>query len=115
MTAELQIRRYEPRDADPVWTLHEWALRDAGTDPDDVPGVDDLRRIEATYLDAGGSFLLGTDSEEKAAASIEIGRFDSSQIVDARYVIGVGAGIAERPLVERPHRVGVSRLVSSDP
>jgi hypothetical protein len=58
---------------------------------------------------------LGTDSEEKAAASIEIGRFDSSQIADARYVLGVGAGITERPLVERPHRVGVSRLVSSDP
>ena len=59
MANELQLRRYEPRDADPVWTLHEWALRDAGTDPEDVPGVEDLRRVEATYLDAGGDFLVG--------------------------------------------------------
>ena len=77
MTAELRIRRYEPRDADPVWTLHEWALRDAGTDPEDIPGIGNLRRIEATYLDAGGSFLLGVRSE--AASSIgrdrgEVGR-----------------------------------------
>jgi GNAT superfamily N-acetyltransferase len=72
MTPELRTRRYEPRDAGPVWTLHEWALRDAGTDPEDVPGVEDLRGIEATYFEAGGDFLVGTLPE--ATSSVEKNR-----------------------------------------
>jgi GNAT superfamily N-acetyltransferase len=56
---ELTLRAYDTRDAEAVWTLHEWALSDAGTDPSDVPGTDDLRRIEAAYLDTGGAFLVG--------------------------------------------------------
>lgn len=59
MVEELRLRRYDRRDADAVWTLHERALRDAGTDPEDVPGTDDLRRIETAYLDSGGDFLVG--------------------------------------------------------
>jgi ribosomal protein S18 acetylase RimI-like enzyme len=57
--ADLALRDYDPRDADAVWALHEWALRDAGTDPAAVPGADDLRDVEATYLDSGGAFLVG--------------------------------------------------------
>ncbi|MFC5368335.1 GNAT family N-acetyltransferase [Salinirubrum litoreum] len=56
---ELTLRAYDARDAEAVWTLHEWALSDAGTDPADVPGTDDLRRVEAAYLDTGGAFLVG--------------------------------------------------------
>lgn len=57
-----EFRRYQPADADAVWQLHEWALRDAGTDPADLPGVDDLRRVEQTYLgeDPSGAFIIGT-------------------------------------------------------
>ena len=58
-TERPQFRRYEPADADAVWELHDRALRDAGTDPADVPGTEDLRRIEAAYLDVGGEFLIG--------------------------------------------------------
>jgi GNAT superfamily N-acetyltransferase len=57
--SELTLRDYDPRDAEAVWTLHEWALSNAGTDPADVPGTDDLRRIESAYRDAGGAFLVG--------------------------------------------------------
>lgn len=56
---DLTLRPYDARDAAAVWTLHEWALSDAGTDPADVPGTDDLRRVESAYLDAGGAFLVG--------------------------------------------------------
>jgi len=59
MASDMTLRRYDARDADPVWDLHEWAMRAAGTDPDDIPGSDDLRRIGERYLDGGGDFLVG--------------------------------------------------------
>jgi GNAT superfamily N-acetyltransferase len=116
MTAELRIRRYEPRDADPVWTLHEWALRDAGTDPEDVPGIGDLRRIEATYLDAGGSFLLGVRSE--AASSIgrdrgEVGRQGTEEANQRGIGRGNGTEDHEPELARcRPPRVDDGVLVA---
>jgi len=54
------FRRYDPRDSEAVVRLHEWAMREAGTDPDDIPGSDDVRDVQASYLDAGGEFLVGT-------------------------------------------------------
>ncbi|MHB9287157.1 GNAT family N-acetyltransferase [Halobacteriales archaeon Cl-PHB] len=60
-----QIRRYESGDADAVRRLHERALRDTGTDPTDVPGVDDLAAIEPHYLDTGGTFLVVEDAQER--------------------------------------------------
>ncbi|MFB6191904.1 MAG: GNAT family N-acetyltransferase [Haloarculaceae archaeon] len=64
------IRRYDPRDAEAVWRLHELAFRDLPTDPSDIPGTDDLRDVEAAYLDAGGEFLVGVlpDGEASPAA-----------------------------------------------
>lgn len=59
MTAELRFRQYDPRDQDAVVELHEWAMREAGTDPADIPGSEDIERIETTYLDTGGEFLVG--------------------------------------------------------
>jgi len=58
MVEDVQFRRYDPRDEDAVWRLHEWAMEAAGTDPADIPGTEDLRRIESAYLD-GGEFLVG--------------------------------------------------------
>lgn len=54
-----RFRRYDPRDADPLWDLHEWAMGETETDPDDVPGTDDLRRVGTAYVEAGGDFLVG--------------------------------------------------------
>lgn len=59
MSDALRVRRYEDGDADAVWTLHERTLAAAGTDPADVPGTDDLRRVRAAYLGPGGEFLVG--------------------------------------------------------
>lgn len=67
----LRLRRYDPRDADAVWTLHEWAMRDAGTDPDAIPGTEDLRRVGASYLDVGGEFLVGVDGAEHGSETVD--------------------------------------------
>lgn len=55
----LQIRRYDTADSDAVCALNDWAMRDAGTDPTDIPGHEDVTAIESVYFDAGGSFLVG--------------------------------------------------------
>lgn len=57
--SELRFRRYRAADAEAVWTLHERAMADAGTDPSDIPGTDDLRSVETDYIEAGGEFLVG--------------------------------------------------------
>jgi ribosomal protein S18 acetylase RimI-like enzyme len=59
VTDALRLRRFDARDADAVWSLHEWAMRDAGVDPGEIPGTDDLRDVPGSYLDAGGDFLVG--------------------------------------------------------
>jgi len=69
--AELRFRQYRPGDADAVWDLHEWAMRESGTDPTDIPGTDDLRDVEGAYLDTGGTFLVGVLSEAPTAASAD--------------------------------------------
>lgn len=57
---DLRVRRYEPRDADAVWDLHERALRDVGAFDEEYAHLDaDLRRVPEAYLDAGGEFLVG--------------------------------------------------------
>jgi len=62
-----RLRRYEPRDSDAVWDLHRTALREAGSNPEDVPDNDDLRDIEANYLRPGGEFLV-VESDRKVVA-----------------------------------------------
>jgi GNAT superfamily N-acetyltransferase len=34
-------------------------MEPTATDPADIPGTEDLRAVEETYLDAGGEFLVG--------------------------------------------------------
>jgi ribosomal protein S18 acetylase RimI-like enzyme len=59
-----RLRRFDPSRDDPadLHALHERALRDAGTDPADVPGTEDLDDVPGTYL-AGGEFLVGDDEQ----------------------------------------------------
>ena len=59
MVTELTFRRYDPRDQAAVVELHEWAMREAGTDPADIPGTEDVQNIQAAYLDGSGEFLVG--------------------------------------------------------
>jgi GNAT superfamily N-acetyltransferase len=59
MAEDIQLRRYKPRDSDAVVTLDAWALGETQTDPEDIPGREDIHDIEATYLDSGGDFVVG--------------------------------------------------------
>jgi GNAT superfamily N-acetyltransferase len=66
---DLHVRRHEAGDADAVRTLHEWAMGETDTDPGDVPGTEDLDSVEASYLDAGGEFLVGVLDGDPATAT----------------------------------------------
>jgi ribosomal protein S18 acetylase RimI-like enzyme len=76
----LRLRQYDPRDSEAVVCLDGWALRDVGTDPDDIPGNEDVRAIASTYLDAGGEFLVGVLSGPRQAV---LGSDDSLDTPDA--------------------------------
>lgn len=60
------LRRYRP--GDPVAEIHRRALRAAGTDPDDVPGGDDVANVEGAYLETGGEFIVAEADGEVVAA-----------------------------------------------
>ncbi|PSQ17782.1 N-acetyltransferase [Halobacteriales archaeon QS_8_69_73] len=65
----LSLRKYDRRDADAVWQLHELALRDTGTDPADVPGTG--------ALVAMGGFVpaaAGHDDERTIEGAAELHR-----------------------------------------
>ena len=55
----MEIRRYRASDHDAVWDLHNVALNEVGAHAGNGPWDDDLHRIEAVYIDAGGEFYVG--------------------------------------------------------
>jgi ribosomal protein S18 acetylase RimI-like enzyme len=61
------VRRYEPDDEATVKRVFRRAMHDAGTDPRDVPGTQDLGWIERAYLDHGGEFLVVEVGDEVVA------------------------------------------------
>lgn len=71
----LRFRSYEPPDDDAIWELHQWAMRETGVVPSDIPGTDDLRSIQTAYIDSGGAFVVGVadsvagDGSEAAATA----------------------------------------------
>jgi len=66
----LSLREYDRRDADAVWRLHHLAFRDLETDPDDIPGTEDLRDVRGAYVESGGGFLVGTVPAATAAPEL---------------------------------------------
>jgi ribosomal protein S18 acetylase RimI-like enzyme len=63
----LRISRYEADDREPVWRLHDVAMRGAGIHLGEGHWYDDLREIENVYLHNGGEFLVGTLGDEVVA------------------------------------------------
>ena len=55
----LTIRRYDERDREAVWLLHNIALQRVGVHLGNGPWDDDLKQIREVYLDQGGEFLIG--------------------------------------------------------
>jgi ribosomal protein S18 acetylase RimI-like enzyme len=53
-----ELRSFQSGDAEAVWKLHDAALEGAGVHGGRGPWEDDLRDIPATYVHAGGDFLV---------------------------------------------------------
>lgn len=70
----VEFRRYEDGDDEAVVTLNRWALEAAGTDPDDIPGTEDVHDVESAYLDAGGAFVVGVLPTEHVDERLPAGR-----------------------------------------
>lgn len=67
----IEFRRYDDRDSGSIVALDEWALQNTGTDPEDIPGREDLHDIEGSYLDAGGDFVVGILANEDSDFAVE--------------------------------------------
>ncbi|WP_241991829.1 GNAT family N-acetyltransferase [Halorubrum sp. SS7] len=63
---ELSLRSYDTRDDAAIWALHEWAMRETGVNPADIPGTADLRTVETSYLETGGTFVVATVDGEQS-------------------------------------------------
>ena len=110
------IRRFESDDADAVLALNERAMAAEGTDPEDVPDIDDLRRIEAEYLDSGGEFLVAhVDSEIVGMGGLTVDgeRAELFRMrVDPAYQrSGIGAKLLAR-LEDAARERGATRLLA---
>ena len=62
----MQFREFEDADSEAVVALDCWAMRDAGTEPTDIPGHDDVTRISEVYVEQGGAFFVGILSDDAA-------------------------------------------------
>ncbi|WEL20700.1 GNAT family N-acetyltransferase [Halorhabdus sp. BNX81] len=64
------VRRFRPGDGPDVQRVHREALRAAGTDPEDVPGNQDLRWIAETYLRSGEFLVVERDGRVVACGGL---------------------------------------------
>lgn len=86
----LSVRRFEPDDTPAIQHLHELAFEELPTDPDDIPGTEDLQDVEGSYLDVGGEFLVGVLSPTAVEASLELSSIDDRLRVDDGYLVAMG-------------------------
>ena len=74
------VRRYRPADRDPVWRVHDAALRDSAMEFS--PEYNRyLRHVPAEFIETGGEFLVAAADPDPDAGS------DAG---DGRSVVGIG-------------------------
>ncbi|MFC7176452.1 GNAT family N-acetyltransferase [Halosegnis marinus] len=101
-----RLRRATDADSDALVALHRSAIRAAGSDPDDVPGNEDLRDIERAFHGAGGELLVVEDGNDPVA----MGGFkprDGDTVEVVRMAVADGArgeGYGSRVLAELERR-----------
>ncbi|PSP94000.1 N-acetyltransferase [Halobacteriales archaeon QS_1_68_44] len=97
MTDDLRLRWCRTDDVEAILELDGWALREAGTDPADVPGSGDLRELPASYREAGGAFVVGTLPE---AADARLPALADGHLVAAGGFRPTDAGYEDERAVE---------------
>ncbi|PSQ40796.1 N-acetyltransferase [Halobacteriales archaeon SW_5_68_122] len=97
MIDDLRLRRCWADDVEAILELDGWALREAGTDPTDVPGSGDLRELPASYLEAGGAFVAGTLPE---AADARLPALADGHLIAAGGFRPTDAGYEDERVVE---------------
>jgi ribosomal protein S18 acetylase RimI-like enzyme len=105
----VEFRRFDPSRDDPaaLHALHERALRDAGTDADDVPGTDDLDRIPEVYLE-GGEFLVGEADGAVPSGIVTMGGFRPASDLPAGGHEGFTGGEADPATAVELFRIAVA-------
>jgi ribosomal protein S18 acetylase RimI-like enzyme len=103
--SDVEFRRFDPScdESADLRALHERALRDAGTDPADVPGTEDLDTVAETYLD-GGAFLVGY----AGGALVAMGGYRPSSDLPAGGHEGFDAGAADQAEAVELFRIAVA-------
>ena len=96
--------------------LNERAMRGEGTDPADIPDIGDLHRVEETYLDSGGEFLVAVAEGEIVAMGGLTVEGDQGELLRMRVdpdhqQEGLGSRLVAR-LEEVARERGVTRLVA---
>lgn len=87
MSLETQVRRYRPSDKNPLWRVHDEALRASALDFS--PEYNRyLRHVESQFLDVGGEFLVAeVSADEHEETSLEnivaIGGYQPFGVLDA--------------------------------
>jgi ribosomal protein S18 acetylase RimI-like enzyme len=122
----VRVRRYQEGDGPAIRDLHERALADTGTDPADVPDIDDLEDVPGTYLDTGGEFLVAevdgeivgmgglrvdVDDHGVAEAGERPGELFRMRVDPDRQRKGVGSAVLDG-LEAAARRRGVDRLLA---
>jgi GNAT superfamily N-acetyltransferase len=98
---DLHIRRYEDRDAEAVWDLHNRALHEIDAHGGNGPWDEDLHRIDEVYIRSGGEFVVGENNGRVVA-------------MGALLPTGPGQGEIKRMRVEPSlQRQGLGRAILS--
>jgi|AntDeeMetagen192_2_1112575.scaffolds.fasta_scaffold06361_2 GNAT superfamily N-acetyltransferase len=85
----LVCRSYDPRDATAIRRVDDLSLAETETNPDDIPGNDDLADVQASYPDAGGEFVVGVVEDRETLPGTDDRSFEDVETHDG-YVVAIG-------------------------
>ena len=108
---DLRVRRYHPDDRDRVRALHVAALKHAGAYFGAGAADEDLDRIEATYLDSGGEFLVG-EADDRVVAMGAFLPAAAGDVPDPFAPLPPASGLIKRMRVDPDcHREGYGQAI----
>ena len=82
MSSEFTVRRYEPTDGARIRQLHdEWSWDVDHSESENPHTYADLDDIDATYIDAGGEFVVGLSGDRLVATGAFLPGEDDTVVV----------------------------------